>query len=103
MAEIVPGRLYALIAARLGAGALPAPVVRVEAITRYSSAGTRTVGAGKVSYSVTVVAGNYPTSPTLGGVPLPVGVHNYSAPDVDTLTGLSLVTVSGDDVIVRSV
>lgn len=81
-----------------------APVVRVEGITRYATAGTRTVGAGKKSYSVQVVTAASAASPTLGGVALPAGWSGeFTAPDNDTLTGLSLVTVGVDDVIVTAV
>lgn len=78
--------------------------VRVEGITRYNSAGTRTVGAGKRSYSVLVVAAASAASPTLGGVALPAGWSGeFTAPVNDTLTGLSLVTVGVDDVIVTAI
>jgi hypothetical protein len=81
-----------------------APVAHVETITRYATAGTRTVGAGNRSYSVAVVSAASVASPTLGGVALPVGyAAEFTAPQADTVTGLSLVTVTGDDVIVTVV
>lgn len=76
-------------------------VTHIETITRYNSAGTRTVGASARSYSVMVVAVASVASPTLGGVALPVGYAvEFTAPQADNLTGQSLVTVTGDDVIV---
>jgi hypothetical protein len=84
-----------------GAPTQAAPVTHVETITRYNAAGTRIVGASARSYSVAVVAAASVASPTLGGVALPAGyVTNYEAPQADKVTGLSLVTVTGDDVIV---
>lgn len=80
---------------------LPAGSTKVETITRFAVAGTRTVGAASFSYSVTVISANSAASPTLGGVALPVGfTASYSPRNADSLTGLSLVTVTGDDVIV---
>lgn len=80
---------------------LPAGATKVETITRFAVAGTRTVGAGSFSYSVTVISAASAASPTLGGVALPVGfTASYAPRNADTLTGLSLVTVTGDDVMV---
>lgn len=80
---------------------LPAGATKVETITRYNTVGTRTVGAASFSYSVTVISAASSASPTLGGVALPAGfTASYSPRNADVLTGLSLITASGDDVIV---
>lgn len=78
-----------------------AAITHVETITRYNTAGTRTVGALARSYNVAVVSAASAASPTLGGVALPAGYSvEFTAPQADKVTGLSLVTVTGDDVLV---
>lgn len=78
-----------------------APTTHVETITRYNTAGTRTIGAAARSYSLVVIAAASAASPTLGGVALPAGyAAEFTAPQADKVTGLPLVTVTGDDVIV---
>lgn len=82
----------------------PASVERVTAIARVATATTTAITAGKKSYSVAVVTAASVASPTLDGVALPAGVTiSFTSPDNDTLEAASLVTVSGDDVIVTSV
>jgi hypothetical protein len=82
----------------------PASVQRVTAITRVATATTTAITAGKKSYSVAVVTAASVASPTLDGVALPAGATvSFTAPDNDTLEAASVVTVSGDDVIITSV
>lgn len=80
------------------------PAVFAEDILRYNTPGTRTVGAGKTSYSVYVRTASSASSPTLNGIPLPEGYSGeWTAPPGSTLTGRSLVTASTDDVYVTVV
>lgn len=80
-----------------------ASVQRVTAISRVATATTTSISAGKKAYTVAVIAAASAASPTLAGVALPVGSYSFEAPPGDTLEAESLVTVSGDDVIIISV
>lgn len=85
-----------------GGGA--ASVQRVTAISRVATATTTSITAGKKSYTVAVVAAASAASPTLDGVALPAGsTFTFEAPQGDTLEAASVVTVSGDDVIITSI
>lgn len=81
-----------------------ATVQRVTAIARVNTATTTAITAGKQSYTVAVVSAASAASPTLDGVALPAGSSfTFEAPPGDTLEAASVVTVSGDDVIITSV
>lgn len=80
-------------------------VSRDPNIVRVNTATTTAITAGKQAFTVTVIAAASTASPTLDGVALPVGytaTFGISNPG-DTLQSMSLVTVSGDDVIILSV
>lgn len=84
----------------------PGPgVALAKSITRVNTATTTPIAAGAESYSVTVVSAASAASPTLDGVALPVGyTATFSVVYArDTLPSASLVTVSGDDVIILQV
>lgn len=88
-----------------GAPVFPLPVSRVTSITRVATAMSTPITAGKQSYTVTVVSAASAASPTLDGVALPAGytaTFSISNPG-DTLEAATLVTVSGDDVIILAV
>jgi hypothetical protein len=85
-------------------GALPDPVERATTATRVATAATTAIAAGARSYSVTVLAAASAASPTLDGVAIPVGMTvRRVAPNNDTLEAASVVTVSGDDVLIDEV
>ncbi len=77
---------------------------RTTGLVRVNTATTTAITAGSRSYSVTVVAAASSASPTLEGVAIPMGMTvRYEAPENDTLEAASVVTVSGDDVIITEV
>lgn len=80
-----------------------AAVQRVTGIVRVATATTTPITAGKKAYTVAVITAASAASPTLDGVAIPVGAYNYEAPPGDTLESASVVTVSGDDVIILSI
>ncbi len=82
----------------------PEPVGRTPGILRVNTGTTTTIPAGYRSWSVYVVAQASVASPTLGGVALPLGVSvEFSAPNDETMRGMTLVTATGDDVVIVSV
>ncbi len=77
---------------------------RVTGISRVATATTTAITAGKKSYTVAVVTAASAASPTIDGVAVPAGTSlTWEAPPNDTLEAASVVTVSGDDVIIISV
>lgn len=94
-----------MVAANGSASASSAATVqRAVTIARVATATTTSITAGKYSYTVAVVAAASAASPTLGGVAIPVGTSlTFSAPPRDTLPAASVVTVTGDDVIISTI
>ncbi len=82
----------------------PDHVGRTPSIQRVNTATTTTIAPGYRSWSVFVVVAASAASPTLNGVALPAGATvEFSAPDSETMGGATLVTSTGDDVIITSV
>lgn len=80
-------------------------VQRVTSIQRVNTATTTPIAAGTQSYTVTVVTASGAASPTLDGVALPAGyTATYAVTNPgDTLEAASMVTATGDDVIILKV
>lgn len=78
---------------------------RTPTVQRVNTATTTNVAAGAQAYTFTVISAASAASPTLGGVALPQGYSasfSISNPG-DTLGAISLVTSTGDDVMILKV
>lgn len=88
--------------AEYAAGAVS--VQRTPTIQRVTTATTTTVAAGAQAISVRILAATSASTPTVGGVAVPTdGVVTFTAKSGDTLGSLSVVTLTGDDVLITSV
>lgn len=77
---------------------------RTTGIQRVNTATTTNIAAGLRSYSITVVTASSAASPTIAGVAVPAGYTvNYTADGANTLSGIAVVTSTGDDVIIATV
>lgn len=77
---------------------------RTTAMQRVNTATTTNIAAGLRSYSITVLAASSSSSPTIGGVAAPAGYSvNFMADGANTLTGMAVVTATGDDVMIATV
>jgi len=78
---------------------------RTTSVQRVNTATTTNVAAGAQAYTFTVITASSASSPTLGGVALPQGyTASFSIVNPgDTLSAISLVTATGDDVMILKV
>lgn len=77
---------------------------RTTALQRVNTATTTNIAAGLRSYSITVLAASSASSPTIGGAAAPAGYTvSFTADGSNTLTGMAVVTATGDDVLIATV
>jgi len=75
--------------------------VTTPTLQRVNTAATTVIPSGVQSVSITVVASSGGTSPTVQGCPLPANVTiSLSANPEQTLSPVTVVTATGDDVII---
>lgn len=81
-----------------------APAERTVTVLRVASGATTVIAAGSRYYRVDVITAGSAVTPTFDGVSIPAGAQIVAAaPPGDTLNAASVVTESGDDVLITTI